>query len=444
MTTTLTARWVFPVKKPPLEGGTITIDGERIVAVEPHGPRTPDRDLGDVAIVPGFVNAHTHLDLSDAAGKCPPSPDFAAWLMQVIAHRLSQTPEDVRQAIADGVAQLLRTGTTLAGDVSGQGASWEPLEAAPLRAVVYHEVLGLTSERARETLAAARAWIGSRPRSSKTVAGISPHAPYSTGALVFDEAAKFAEQSFAEGRILPMAIHLGETDAEIELIHKRTGPLAEFLKGLGLWGAAIGAVFGAGGLIEALSVLELCFGSSSEHLWMNPPVLIHANHLPAVDFLSPEEGAFSPVVYCPRTHAAFGHPPHPFLEFQKRGVPVALGTDSLASNPDLDVLAEARFLAQRRPEVPGATILRMLTLDGARVLGGSFAARITGGSIARVCGSLVPGKEATFVVLPLPRATGDDPHDLLFHSDLAPTAVFFRGQERSLTSPDRGSSPSGT
>src|SRR5262245_22676047 len=80
---TLTARWVFPVDGPPMERGTVTIAGEHIAAVEPHGVRAADRDLGNAAILPGLVNAHTHLDLSGARGKCPPTPEFISWLRQV-------------------------------------------------------------------------------------------------------------------------------------------------------------------------------------------------------------------------------------------------------------------------------------------------------------------------------------------------------------------------
>src|SRR5436309_3116979 len=88
---TLIARWVFPADAPPLERGTVTIHGERIVAVEPRGKRTPDHDLGNVALLPGLVNAHTHLDLSGLRGKCPPTSDFVGWLRGVIGHRRAST-----------------------------------------------------------------------------------------------------------------------------------------------------------------------------------------------------------------------------------------------------------------------------------------------------------------------------------------------------------------
>src|SRR5207247_4400900 len=113
-------------------------------------------------------------------------------------------------------------------------------------------------------------------------------------------------------------------------------------------------------------------------------VIAHGNYLPA-DF---EISSRVTVVYCPRTHAAFGHDPHPWREFLARGVRVALGTDGLASNPDLDLLAEARFVHARYPDVPGATLVRMATLRGAEALG-----------FADVTGSLSPGKAAAFALV---------------------------------------------
>src|SRR5262249_30003843 len=110
-TWTLTARWVFPVARPPLEGGTVTVAGDRIAAVEPHGHRPAHVDFGDAAILPGLVNAHTHLDLSGMRGLAPPSPDFTGWLRRVIAFRRLRTPEQVRADVRAGLDECIRTGT---------------------------------------------------------------------------------------------------------------------------------------------------------------------------------------------------------------------------------------------------------------------------------------------------------------------------------------------
>jgi cytosine/adenosine deaminase-related metal-dependent hydrolase len=123
------------------------------------------------------------------------------------------------------------------------------------------------------------------------------------------------------------------------------------------------------------------------------------------------------IVYCPRTHAAFGHPPHPFRDFLKRGIRVALGTDSLASNPDLNILAEARFVHERHPDVDAAALLRMITLSGAEALGWQ-----------EQTGSLSPGKSADLAIVPLPERDSADAHHLVLESELPVTSTLFRGQ----------------
>src|SRR5438270_6937772 len=123
---TFTARWVFPVSGPPLPRGTITVHGEAIESVDPHGVRTPDEDLGNVALLPGLVNPHTHLDLSGARGLIPPTdPDhFTDWLRGVIAYRKTRTVEQVQEDIRAGLEECLRFGTTLIGDITAGGVSW--------------------------------------------------------------------------------------------------------------------------------------------------------------------------------------------------------------------------------------------------------------------------------------------------------------------------------
>src|SRR3982074_1177633 len=109
---TLTARWVFPVERPPLPRGTATVCGERISAVEPCGRRGADLDLGNAAILPGLVNAHTHLDLTGLRGQGPPTADFTAWLRGVVRHRRQLTPAQVESDIRAGLAESLAHGTT--------------------------------------------------------------------------------------------------------------------------------------------------------------------------------------------------------------------------------------------------------------------------------------------------------------------------------------------
>jgi len=386
---TYTARWIFPVTAQPLPHGTITIRGDRIVAVEAHATRRADVDLGNVAILPGFVNAHTHLDLTGARGRCPPEPDFTQWLRRVIAFRRSRTPVEVQADIAAGLAECLRHGTTLLGDISAGGASWQLLSVAPCRAVVFHELLGLSEERARQSWQDTQEWLQQHLTTDRLSAGLSPHSPYSVRSTLY---------TVLGGNPFPIATHLAETQAELELLRSHSGSFCNFLKELNAWDPS-------GLIAEPSEIVPL----------LPRGIFVHGNYLDPTTPFTPRQA----LVICPRTHAAFGHPHHPFPEMLKRGVRIAVGTDSLASNPDLDILAEARFMRRHYPEIEPPTLLRMLTLSGAEALG--FDA---------MTGSLAPGKSADLVVLPLPDRAKSEPHDLVLDSALPVQGVMFRGEWR--------------
>jgi aminodeoxyfutalosine deaminase len=373
---TLRARWVFPADAPPLRDGRVTIQNGRITRVAADG--VMDVDLGNAAVLPGFVNAHVHLDLGMLHRQCPPIPELPAWLRCVIAGRRATSPERVQQAIADGIAECVRCGTTLLGDISTGGASWPLLSQSPLRSVVFHELLGLPRERADRALQVAQAWLHGVQPTDRCRAGLSPHAPYSVRGDLFARAA---------GCAVPLAIHLAESLAELQLLRDHAGSFADFLRELGVWDPT--------GLVADPDELLALLGDTPNVLFA------HGNYLSPAAAIAPGQT----IVYCPRTHAAFGHAPYPLTAFLKRGVRVALGTDSLASNPDLDMLAEARFAYRIHPDIPGDALLRMLTLNGAEALGW-----------ADTTGSLSAGKSADLVVLPLPDAEPADPHALLWES----------------------------
>jgi len=361
---TYRARWLFPAAGPPVEGGSVTVEAGRIVGLNDGG----GEDLGDVALVPGLVNAHCHLDLTGMAGLAAPSPDFTAWLRQVIAHRRARNPEQTAQDVLDGIAQSLRAGTTLLADVSGDGASAPLLAASPLDAVVFREVLGLTPERAAAAGRTMREWPDA----------VSPHAPYSCHVDLFRAAA-------ATGR--PVCTHLAETPEEMQMLATRSGPFVEFLRSLGVWHPE--------GVAESAAHVIALLDTSA------PVLLAHGNYL-----TDEELPANFTVVYCPRTHAAFGHAPHPAARLLARGVRVALGTDGLASNPDLSILEEMRFL-HRRAILPPKAILRLATVNGAKALG-----RVSG---------IAPGLRADVIAVPL--GPGRDPWERLLSGDGPPTRV---------------------
>jgi aminodeoxyfutalosine deaminase len=387
------ARWVFPVSGPPVPDGVLVVRDDIIVSVEPRGARTPDEHLGNVALVPGFVNAHTHLDLSGARHLIQPTnaDHFTDWLRGVIAFRRGRTSEQTQADIRTGLAECLKFGTTLLGDIAAEGASWDALFNAPTRSLVFHELIGLTAQRLSDSVKILAAW-GKRPESETCRIAASPHAPYSTGIALIRSVAWNG---------WPIAVHLAEAPAEAELLEHRSGPLRAFLEALGVW-------FPDG------------LARSHREVWLRTrraaiALFVHCNYLSTDVPLK----AHQSVVYCPRTHAAFGHAPHPFRAFLARGVRVCLGTDGLASNPDLDILAEARFVRDRYPDFPGSALLRMITLSGAEALGW-----------AHECGSLCAGKSADAVAVPLPNADAADPHELLFAPHAGARRTLFRGAWR--------------
>jgi cytosine/adenosine deaminase-related metal-dependent hydrolase len=398
---TLTARWVFPVDGPPLEQGTVTICGERIEAVEPHGRRSADHDLGNAAILPGLVNAHTHLDLTGLRGQCPPSTDFTSWLRAVIQHRRNTSGAQIKQDIRAGLAESLAHGTTLLGDISGQGESWDVLVSAPVRAVIFRELLGLTADRAKQAQETAESWLRAHGPTPTCWPGLSPHAPYSVRGSLLQVIEWLARNYDA-----PLSVHLAESQAELQLLRSHEGPFVPFLSDLGVWD------------VEGLAGDETDFVSLTRA--GTPTLLVHGNYLTPFTAIR-RNGT---VVYCPRTHAAFGHTLHPFREFSTRGVRVALGTDSLASNPDLNVLGEVRYLHEQFPEIPGAVLLELATQAGAEALGWE-----------RETGTLAPGKSADLLLLKLPSADAADPHELLLSAAASVLGVLFRGQWVSTVAP---------
>lgn len=397
-----TSRWILPAAGPPVENGILVVRDNKIEAVEPKGTRKADVDLGNVALIPGLVNAHTHLDLSGARGLIPPTdPEhFTDWLKGVIAYRRTRTAEQVQRDIREGLAECLRAGTTLVGDIISGGQSSQILQMAELRSILCWEIIGLSKDRFDQEWSKYYFASGlddeDTPFDSNSNFRFwcSPHAPYSAN----------HKQTIHCLNLGCCAMHLAESPAELELLSKKTGPFVSFLQELNVWNPDL-----ITSSLDDFTSRKNYPGSGQFQIF------VHGNYLSQNIELNPLQS----IVYCPRTHAAFGHPPHPFREFMKRGVRVCLGTDSLASNPDLDILVEARFVKSLYPDFDGETLLKMVTLFGAEALGW-----------ADECGSFEAAKSADAVAVPLPDRDGD-PYDLLF-IDPAPgeRKTMFRGEWR--------------
>jgi cytosine/adenosine deaminase-related metal-dependent hydrolase len=359
-------------------------DPGRISRIEPwHGPppgmETEMFDWGDAVILPGLVNAHTHLELSDLEGKVPPFQSFTLWLQHVIDERRNWTREQHLASARRGADLAVKSGTTLVGDISASGFSWEALRCRKIRKVVFEETLGLSPERTLAALADVSSRLDRMQTDALLTCGISPHAPYSVASELYREVSGLATE-----RNLPLASHVAETTGELEFLQFGRGELRDFLSRLG----ALPDTWVEPGLppvpyLDSLGVLE------------SSPVLIHCNYLDA-DSMARIHRSQSSVVYCPRSHAYFQHDPHPVRELLDLGVNVAIGTDSLASNSSLSVLDEMRHLFRNRKDLKAEEILRMATLNGAAALG-----------FGGVLGRLRRGYWGDMTVLRLPAGMSD-------------------------------------
>jgi len=382
------ARWVIPVDGPPLEGGVVTVAGGRIVDVRKTREDAPVHDLGDVALLPGLINAHTHLEFSlleQPLGR--PGMSFPDWIAEVVRWRRAGTAEchenaDLLaqrrlQAIARGLAESSAAGCAAIGEIAAP--AWPAqvcTAAANLHATVFLELLGLDPNRLGASTSAAREYGSASTRAGGSVPfrrGLSPHAPYTVHPLLL-----FTACALSRDHGLPLAMHVAESREELQLLQSHAGPLVELLKSLEAWHPRVLAKDS-----KALDILQLLAIAHRS-------LVIHGNYLAPheIEFLAAHRERMS-VVYCPRTHAYFGHDPYPLVEMLKTGVRVAVGTDSRASSPDLRLFEELRQIARQHPTIAPEAILRMGTLAGAEALG-----------LAEL-GSIAPGKCASLLMVPL-------------------------------------------
>lgn len=381
---TLAARYVFPVAGDPIADGAVVVDQGRIAAIGRGIRRGAFQDLGNVALLPGLINAHTHLELSGFARPLgEPGMRLVDWIRTLMAAR--RTGGDPAVAVGQGLQESERHGVAALGEIAQPGWTAEPFSGRATQATVFLELIAPTTARRDAALDLARRHLDAWHPGCGWRAGLGPHAPYTVRRDVFDAVVRIASSQGA-----PLAFHLAESREELELLRSGTGPLHELLVDLEAWEP--------GGFEPPSRPLDYLRGLATAAR----SLVIHGN------YLDPEEieflGRHAPrmaAVYCPRTHAWFGHAEYPLAKMLVQRVLVALGTDSRASSPDLDLLEEMREAARRHPAVPAETILRMGTLHGAIALG-----------LDRELGTLEPGKSAQMAVVPLSERTAD-PYELL-------------------------------
>ena len=399
-TIALRARYLFPVDSPVIAGGVITIERGRIAAVGENTSGRPPRDLGSAAILPGLVNAHTHLEFSDLErplGK--PGTPLPEWIAEVIQHRRGRNG-DTQQAIADGLQESLSFGTTVLGEIATSAPSIYPPLANFPRLVAFRELIGLSQDRIDPNVELARQHLEQLTRDDCRLPGLSPHAPYTVHPRLLERVVDLSSRQH-----VPVAMHLAESREEIQLLRDGAGPLRDLLIDLNAWDPS--AIPPGTRPLDYLRRLAKA----------SRAIIIHGNYLDdqEIAYLA-DHNKHMAVVYCPRTHEYFQHAPYRLEEMRKAGVTVALGTDSRASNPDLSLLAEMRAVRRRHPQVSSEDVFRMGTLWGAKSLG-----------LSANVGSLQVGKAADLTVVTLPDEAGD-PYELLWDERSAARETWIGGR----------------
>ncbi len=393
MTRAYRARYVLSPDQTPLEHGIVELESERIQRV---GVRQPDTgtliDLGEVALLPGLVNSHTHLEFSSLTATCgTPGQPLPEWIRTVIEHRQRRVG-DGGAAIRAGLAESFAAGVTTVVDMATEPREAYPLDvdhAAFPRWQLFHEVIGFSRARAASVaaetarrVAASPAIPDSRPcPAAREIgpAGICPHAPYTVGFALLE---KLVELAVDEQR--PMAMHLAESTQELQLLTERRGPFRDLLQQRSMWDDQ--AIPPRARPLDYLKLLSHAPRT----------LIVHGNYLTNEElvFLGQNRDRMS-LVYCPRTHAYFGHAPYPLARAVVCGVRVVVGTDSRASNPDLAVWEELRSVRRHHRTIEPNAILAMATRASAEALGFTDRGRLAAGYLADMIAVRLPDHRTT-------------------------------------------------
>jgi cytosine/adenosine deaminase-related metal-dependent hydrolase len=286
------------------------------------------------------------------------------------------------------------------GDIGQPGQPAGAYLSSPCGGVNFLELIAPRTDRIEAVMDNARSHLAGRPP-GRWQPGLSPHAPYTVHPQLLAQAV-----ALSAARRVPLAMHLAESREEIEYLAEGRGPLRDLLESRGAWDLAARPPHG-----RPLDELRILAGA-------HRALIVHGNYLDAeeIAFLARNSDRMA-VVYCPRTHAWFGHDRYPLEAMLAAGVTIALGTDSRASAPDLNLLAEMRHVARQFPALGPATILQFGTQNGARALG-----------CDREIGTLEPGKWADLAVVRLQNRPASDPYQWLQDADCPVVQTWCRGQ----------------
>src|SRR4029077_15149771 len=310
-------------------------------------------DLCEQALLPGLINAHCHLDYTCLRGKIPPPKSFTDWIRAINSEKEKLSPKDYLSSINEGFAEAKRFGTTTIANLTAFPDLISQIHA-PIRTCWFAELIDVrASKHANEIVDLAIESLG-RARSEPVPSaaeggapwGLAPHALFTASKNLYERCEEIARRE----NVL-LTTHLAESREEMEMFRDASGPLYEFMKGIGRPMDDCGKETPLGRFIGAHGVRAL-------PRW----IVAHLNQLAESDFelLENARGQFH-VVHCPRSHEYFKHNQFPFQRLHSLGFNLCLGTDSLASNENLSLLAETRAFQRSQPGISPDEILKMVT-----------------------------------------------------------------------------------
>ena len=383
------AAWVLPVGEPPIRHGWVAIDGGRIAGFgsrdTPSGPSNASEvvDLGEAAVLPGLVNAHTHLELSYLRDEVGAAADFVSWIRNVMSARQGRRDPhapDILESVDRAVAECVASGTAIVGDISNTLVPFDRLVRSQLAAVVFYELIRFKTPDPAGFVEDAWRRIRALQPTDRVRASLAAHAPYSVAPLVF----KGIRQAIDRDPGARCSVHLSESVEEIEFVRDGTGPWRELLVGVGAWDPSWVA--------PGVSPVQFL----DESRFLDSRVLaVHGVQMTLPD-LRRLAARGTTLVTCPRSNRFTGAGDPPIADFYASEVRVAVGTDSLASSPDLNVFAELKAMRALAPSVPPSRLLESATLQGARALG-----------FDDEYGTIAAGKMARLIAVDVPARTGD-------------------------------------
>ena len=336
--TILRARLVATMDGPPIENGAVVVEGQSIAAVGafPEVQRLYQGkivDLGERVILPGLINAHCHLDYTCLRGRIPPQNSFTKWVLAINAAKAQLTREDYINSINEGFAEARRFGTTSVVNLTAFPDLIQFVRPT-VRTYWMAELIDVRSpDKARETVDGAMKSIERLP-----LRGLAPHAPYTASSELY--------QACQEKSVM-LTTHLAESHEEMTMFRDQTGELCDFIR-------SINPAFDSGALTPLAYFLQNLDRGE-------PWLMAHLNELTEADFaLFEQRNPKFGIVHCPRSHEFFGHSPFQFDRLKKQ-FSVSLGTDSLASNQDLNLFAEMRRFHTAFPNTTPEEILGMVT-----------------------------------------------------------------------------------